>query len=82
MPALKAETRCKHLEKEVRRLAANLERFSPSVHRISIRRADWNLLNTEVAAARTHGFVVDAHGVHYRRFELKPTDITLDTSGG
>ena len=75
MNILKAETRCKHLAQYIRPRALYLEKFCPSVQRISIRRDDWNLLCKEVAAARAQGFVVNDHGVRYRRFELAPTDI-------
>ncbi len=80
MNTLKAETRCKHLAQYIRPRASYIERFCPSVNQISIRRDDWNLLCKEVSAARAQGFIVNAQGVHYRRFELKPADIPADTS--
>lgn len=75
MSALKAETRCRHLAREIRPLASFFEQFRPSVRRIRIRREDFNLLQKEAAIARAHGFTVDEEGVHYRRFEIAPSDI-------
>lgn len=75
MSILKPETRCKHLARDMLRLATHLERgFSPSVRRISIRREDWELLRDQPEVARAEGFVISTEGVRYHGIEIAPTD--------
>lgn len=74
MNTQKAETRFKHLARDIQPLATHLEQFRPSVHSIRIRRDDWELLRKEAEAARAQGFIVSDDGVRYRNFELQPTD--------
>lgn len=77
MIAMKPETRCKHIVRDMEPLALHNERYCPSVRRMSLRRADWELLRDHPELARAEGFTVGDDGeVRYRGFEIAPTDIT------
>lgn len=75
MGAVKPETRCKHLARDIRPLATHIVNgFSPSVRRICMRREDWQLLLEKPEAARAEGFVIDHDHITYEGIDIYPRD--------
>lgn len=73
MSHVKPETRCKHLARDIRPLAEHVTKgYSPSIPRISIRRADWELLLEQPEAARAEGFSVNAQHITFEGIEVIP----------
>lgn len=77
MSRMKPETRCKQLARQICGLAEHISKgYSPSVQRMSMRRADWELLHAKPEAARAEGFVIDDEHVTFKGIEVVPLDVT------
>ncbi len=74
MSAVKPETRCKRIARDITPLATHLKQFRPACRVISIHRNDWLLLRDAADIARANGFHVERDTVKYDGFVLQPIE--------
>lgn len=74
MSALRPETRCKRIVKEMTRLVTFLKREQPNCHCIHLYRADWDSLYQAGDVARALGFQIEGNVITYQGFTLEPLE--------
>ena len=74
MTALRPETRCKRIIKQITPLVTFLKRDRPTCRRIHLYRADWDSLYQAGDVARAHGFQIEGDAITYQGFSLEPLD--------